>query len=99
MLSEGKKLSTSALKTEMDERTARKYRDTGLLPSELKKEHTWRTRGDPFEDAWLEVAGMLSVEPKLVFLDEFAAGIESAFLVTETGHRLISHTPVQVFIC
>jgi hypothetical protein len=71
MLSEGKKLSTSALKTEMDEKTARKYRDTGLLPSELKQEHTWRTRVDPFEDDWPEVAGMLSVEPKLEALTVF----------------------------
>ena len=44
--------------------------------------------------------GMIfAIEPKLVFLDQFAAGIESIFLVTETGYRLISHTPVQVFIC
>ena len=71
MLSEGKKLSTSALKTEMDEKTARKYRDTGLLPSELKKEHTWRTRVDPFEDDWPEVADMLSVAPKLEALTLF----------------------------
>jgi Xaa-Pro aminopeptidase len=47
----------------------------------------------------LQPGMIFAVEPKLVFLDEFAAGIESAFLVTETGHRLISHTPVQVFIC
>jgi hypothetical protein len=65
MLSEGKKLNTSAMKSEMDEKTARKYRETGLLPSELKQEHTWRTRVDPFEDTWPEVAGLLSVEPNL----------------------------------
>ncbi len=59
MLSERKKLSTSAMKTEMDEKTAGKYRDTGKLPSELKKEHTWRTRIDSFEDEWEEVREML----------------------------------------
>jgi Xaa-Pro dipeptidase len=44
--------------------------------------------------------GMIfALEPKLVFLNEFAAGIESIFLVTETGHRLISQTPVKIHIC
>jgi hypothetical protein len=71
MLSEGKKLSTSALKAEMDEKTARKYRDTGDLPSELKVDHTWRTRVDPFEDAWGEVTEMLSTEPRLEALTIF----------------------------
>ena len=71
MLSEGKKLYISAMKTEMDEKTARKYRDTGKLPSELKKEHTWRTRIDPFEDVWGEVAAMLDEAPKLEALTIF----------------------------
>ena len=62
MLSEGKKLNTSAMKSEMDEKTARKYRGTGMLPSELKVDHTWRTRIDPFEDAWAEINEMLSAE-------------------------------------
>jgi hypothetical protein len=71
MLSEGKKLNTSALRTEMDEKTARKYRDTGKLPSELKKEHAWRTRIDPFEDVWEEVYGKLNAEPGLEALTIF----------------------------
>lgn len=71
MLSEGKKLNTSALKTEMDDKTARKYRDTGKLPSELKKEHAWRTRTDPFEDVWEEVHEKLSAEPGLEALTIF----------------------------
>jgi Xaa-Pro dipeptidase len=45
-------------------------------------------------------AGMVfALEPKMVFENEFAAGIESVFLVTESGHRLISKTPVKVFVC
>ena len=40
-----------------------------------------------------------SLEPKLVFKDRFSAGIESVFVVTETGCRLISRVPVEVFIC
>jgi len=35
----------------------------------------------------------------MVFEGEFAAGIESVVLVTETGFNLISKVPVDVFIC
>jgi hypothetical protein len=55
----------------MSEKTAVKYRDTGKLPSELKKEHTWRTREDPFESDWPEIKGMLETEPRLEALTIF----------------------------
>ena len=42
---------------------------------------------------------VFALEPKMVFQDEFAAGVESVFVVTETGTRLISKVPVDVFIC
>lgn len=41
----------------------------------------------------------IALEPKMVFQNEFSAGIESVFLVTEEGYRLISKTPVEIFIC
>ena len=34
-------LAIAAAKAGMDEKTARKYRDVGQLPSQLKREHTW----------------------------------------------------------
>ena len=40
-----------------------------------------------------------ALEPKFVFADAFSAGIESVFLVTDTGARLISQTPPEIFIC
>lgn len=40
-----------------------------------------------------------ALEPKIVFENEFAAGTESVFVVTETGHRLISKVPLRIFIC
>ena len=43
-------LTVAAAKAGMDEKTARKYRDAGQLPSQLHVEHTWRTRPDPFEE-------------------------------------------------
>ncbi|MDF1590516.1 MAG: Xaa-Pro peptidase family protein [Desulfobacterales bacterium] len=42
---------------------------------------------------------VFALEPKMVFQNEFAAGVESVFVVTETGARLISKVPVDIFIC
>ena len=47
----------------------------------------------------LEPRMVFALEPKFVYAEEFCAGIESVFLVTETGSRLISEVPVEVFIC
>jgi len=46
----------------------------------------------------LEVGMTFALEPKMVFEGEFSAGIESVFVVTEKGGRLISKTPVEIFI-
>ena len=40
-----------------------------------------------------------ALEPKMLYENEFAAGIESVFVVTDTGARLISKVPVEVFVC
>ena len=53
--------SVAAAKAGMDEKTARKYLKAGQLPSQLKKEHTWRTREDPFEKEWGEVEKQLGL--------------------------------------
>lgn len=54
-------LGVAAAKSGMDEKTARKYRELGKLPSEIKAERTrgWRTREDPFEDVWYEIKTFL----------------------------------------
>lgn len=41
----------------------------------------------------------IALEPKMVFENEFSAGIESMFVVTETGAVLLSEVPVDIFIC
>ncbi len=53
-LAQGKTLEVSAIKSGMDEKTARKYRDQDKLPSKIKaaRVREWRTREDPFEDVW-----------------------------------------------
>jgi Xaa-Pro dipeptidase len=42
---------------------------------------------------------VLAIEPKMVFENRFCTGIESMITVTETGGRLISRVPEEIFIC
>ena len=69
----GRNYLVSASKAGMDEKTARKYRKLGKLPSEVKVDHTWRTRENPFVEVWAEVVPKLSLNPgleaKTLFLD------------------------------
>ncbi len=71
LLKSEKTLSSAAAKAGMDEKTARKYRRGEKLPSQVKVEHNWRTRQDPFEDIWEEVCLLLAqnagLEAKTVF--------------------------------
>jgi len=60
-----KNFGIAAAKAGIDEKTARKYRILGKLPSELEKQHTWRTREDPFEDVWQGIKSMLEINPGL----------------------------------
>ena len=64
-LSSGKTLAQAADKGNMDEKTARKYRRLGRLPSEVAPERTWRTREDPFAEVWPEVFEQLQEAPGL----------------------------------
>jgi hypothetical protein len=61
----GKNLITTASKADMDEKTARKYLRLGKLPSDIKIDHTWRTREDPFNDVWEEIKEKLEINPGL----------------------------------
>jgi len=58
-------LAQAAAKAGMDEKTARKYRDSGKLPSESRRPHDWRTRPDPFDEAWEWVRNQLTEAPGL----------------------------------
>lgn len=62
-------------------RAARKYKKLGKLPSEVRKEHTWRTRKDSFEDVWEDVKGKLEVNP----------GLESKTLFEDLQRRCPGH--------
>ena len=62
---DGAPFGVSAAKSGMTEKTARKYRQSGILPSQSKPAHDWRTRKDPFEDVFSLLSGMLKIEPGL----------------------------------
>ena len=61
----GRTKTVAAAKAGMTEKTARKYLHSGKLPSELRIEHTWRTREDPFADVWPEIKNKLEINPGL----------------------------------
>ena len=71
LIQEESTLATAAAKAGMDEKTARKYRDLERLPSQTKRERTWKTRKDAFEEGWPEILGILerdeAVEAKTIF--------------------------------
>jgi Xaa-Pro dipeptidase len=47
----------------------------------------------------LEAGMVFALEPKMVYENEFAAGIESVFQVTPDGGRLITKVPAEIFVC
>ncbi len=49
LVNQEKLLKTAAAKAGMSEKTARKYRKSGKLPSQCQVVHDWRTRPDPFD--------------------------------------------------
>ena len=64
-LKQGLSLYLAAAKSGMAERTARKYQREWKMPSQLKRCREWKTREDPFEAVWSEVAELLGVNPGL----------------------------------
>ena len=58
-------LTKAAMRADMHVKTGRKYVRAGKLPSELRVEHSWRTREDPFSAHWSEAEAMLKAAPDL----------------------------------
>jgi hypothetical protein len=65
LIKTGNHFGIVAAKSGMDEKTARKYRRLCKLPSDLKKNHDWRTRKDPFGNRWTEILSKLESNPGL----------------------------------
>jgi hypothetical protein len=89
-------LTDSAMKADVDRHTARKYIEAGKSPAELQAQHTWRTRPDPLDKIWDQVAAMLRDAPELEaktlfehFLDRPDSGLEEGHL--RTFFRRVRH--------
>lgn len=104
----GEALETAAAKAGMDEKTARKYRRLGRLPSQVETPHLWRTREDPFAEVWEEAQGILGLLPgleaKTLFehlrrerLGRFADGQLRTFQRRVKEWRALEGPPQEVF--
>jgi hypothetical protein len=63
---QGTAKEVAAAKAGMDPKSARKYRQLGKLPSEVKcMDRDWRTRSDPFAEVWDQIEQLLQREPRL----------------------------------
>jgi hypothetical protein len=60
-LDKNNNLTDAAMKSNMDRKTARSYRNLGVLPSEVRRERDWRTREDPFEKDWPKLVERLKM--------------------------------------
>src|SRR5207237_9491720 len=82
LLQQEQTLALAAAKAGMDEKTARKYRRMGKLPSQNKKARWWRTREDLFKDVWPQIEEILqqdaSVEAGTIF-DYLSRNYEGRF--------------------
>src|SRR2546422_11654196 len=65
LLLDNRSIVRAARLTNMDEKTARKYRALGTLPSDGAKPHDWATRPNPFEAVWGEICELLDCNPGL----------------------------------
>jgi len=64
-MSKGCEIGVAALRCGMHRNTARRYLESGRLPSEGKGPRTWRTREDPFVADWEEVTAQLAALPEV----------------------------------
>ena len=58
-------MSKSAMRADVDRKTAQKYIGSGKTPEEQQSKHDWRTRPDPLETIWPEAERRLILEPTL----------------------------------
>ncbi len=66
LLHEGESIAGIARRLRMSEKTVRKYRDAEQLPSQIERPgRTYRTRPDPLEEFWDEIASLLENDSHL----------------------------------
>ena len=63
---QGVRKDKAAARAGIDPKTARKYRQLGRLPSEVRlMDRDWRTKPDPFAAVWPQLEEFLEVNPTL----------------------------------
>jgi hypothetical protein len=65
LINRGLIIEDAADKVGISDKTARKYLKSGKLPEELRKDHTWRTREDPFKADNESIKEMLELNCRL----------------------------------
>lgn len=65
LLNAGRTLGRAAAASDMDQKTARKYRHLGKPPSQARQSRGYRTRADVFADVWNEIVPFLESEPEV----------------------------------
>ena len=68
----GRTQAQAAARAGMSVRTARTYERRGRLPSQVKQSRTYRTRPNPFADAWPWIVAQLERDPALQATTLFA---------------------------
>jgi transposase len=66
LLHQGESVASVSRSLEMSQKTVRKYRDAGRLPSQIERpERTYRTRPDPLAEFWSEIESLLQQDSQL----------------------------------
>ena len=66
LLHRGASVASVARRLRMSEKTVRKYRDSGRLPSQLDRpQRTYRTRHDPLAEFWPEIEALLKADRRI----------------------------------
>jgi hypothetical protein len=105
---QSKTIEAASMMAGMTRKTGAKYIDSGKLPSESQKERSWRTREDPFEKVWPEVALRLKDAPELeakalfewiceVYPNELQEGQLRSFQRRVKAWRATAGPPKEVF--
>ncbi len=64
-ISMGMTQEVASMKSGMSIKTGRKYIHIKKLPSDMKMDHNWNTRKDPFSDDWEWIQELLEINPGL----------------------------------
>ncbi len=105
---QNKTIEAASMLAGMTRKTGAKYIESGRLPSEDRKERSWRTREDPFEKVWPEVALRLKDAPELeakalfewiceVYPNELQEGQLRSFQRRVKAWRATAGPPKEVF--